>query len=308
MKQSTPPPGATPAAVRGWMLLAMVLWGVNVSAVKALTTSFESLPLAALRMAVACVALSAIVLWRRGGVPALGARQLAAMTGCAFLMVYANQILFAQGLLRSTATNGALIMALSPLVSALMAAMVFRESLTPRRMLGVALGFAGVAAVVLSHPGAGLSRAGIGDLMLALGVVSFAIGGVGVQRLARQIDPLSISWVIYMIGTAMLVLHTLLGPSRLGAAELFPGAWPWALVLFSGIAATAAGNLIWNRAISVIGVARTAVFLYWVPVFGVAFAALLLGEALTWWHLLGFVAVMSGTWLGTRPAATAVAP
>lgn len=290
------------------MLLAMVLWGVNVSAVKALTTSFESLPLAALRMAVACVALSAIVLWRRGGVPALGARQLAAMTGCAFLMVYANQILFAQGLLRSTATNGALIMALSPLVSALMAAMVFRESLTPRRMLGVALGFAGVAAVVLSHPGAGLSRAGIGDLMLALGVVSFAIGGVGVQRLARQIDPLSISWVIYMIGTAMLVLHTLLGPSRLGAAELFPGAWPWALVLFSGIAATAAGNLIWNRAISVIGVARTAVFLYWVPVFGVAFAALLLGEALTWWHLLGFVAVMSGTWLGTRPAATAVAP
>lgn len=290
------------------MLLAMVLWGVNVSAVKALTTSFESLPLASLRMAVACVALSAIVLWRRGGVPALGARQLAAMTGCAFLMVYANQILFAQGLLRSTATNGALIMALSPLVSALMAALVFRESLTPRRMLGVALGFAGVAAVVLSHPGAGLSRAGIGDLMLALGVVSFAIGGVGVQRLARQIDPLSISWVIYMIGTAMLVLHTLLGPSRLGAAELFPGAWPWALVLFSGIAATAAGNLIWNRAISVIGVARTAVFLYWVPVFGVAFAALLLGEALTWWHLLGFVAVMSGTWLGTRPAATAVAP
>ncbi|WP_454907790.1 DMT family transporter [Variovorax gossypii] len=304
MKQSTPPPGATPAAVQGWMLLAMVLWGVNVSAVKALTTSFESLPLAALRMVVACVALSAIVLWRRGGVPALGARQLGAMTGCAFLMVYANQILFAQGLLRSTATNGALIMALSPLVSALMAALVFRERFTPRRMLGVALGFAGVAAVVLSHPGVGLSRAGIGDLMLALAVVSFAVGGVGVQQLARQIDPLSISWVIYMIGTAMLVVHTLLGPSRLGTAELFPGAWPWALVLFSGIAATAAGNLIWNRAISVIGVARTAVFLYWVPVFGVAFAALLLGEALTWWHLLGFAAVMSGTWLGTRPATT----
>ena len=290
------------------MLLAMVLWGVNVSAVKALTTSFESLPLASLRMVVACLALSAIVLWRRGGVPALGARQLAAMTGCAFLMVYANQILFAQGLLRSTATNGALIMALSPLVSALMAALVFRERFTPRRMLGVALGFAGVAAVVLSHPGAGLSRAGIGDLMLALAVVSFAVGGVGVQRLARQIDPLSISWVIYMIGTAMLVLHTLLGPSRLGTAELFPGAWPWALVLFSGIAATAAGNLIWNRAISVIGVARTAVFLYWVPVCGVACAALLLGEVLTWWHLFGFVAVMSGTWLGTRPAATTTAP
>jgi drug/metabolite transporter (DMT)-like permease len=303
MKQSTPPPGATPAAVQGWMLLAMLVWGVNVSVVKALTTSFETLPLSALRMGVACCALSAIVLWRRGGVPRLTARQLAVMAGCAFLMVYGNQILFAQGLLRSTATNGALIMALSPLVSALMAALVFGERFTPRRMVGVALGFAGVAAVVLSHPGAGLSSAGIGDLMLALSVVSFAVGGVGVQRLARQIDPLSISWVIYLIGTLMLVVHTVLGPSRLGTAQLFPGAWPWALVLFSGIAATAAGNLIWNRAISVIGVARTAVFLYWVPVFGVLFAALLLGEVLTWWHLFGFAAVMTGTWLGTRPVA-----
>lgn len=290
------------------MLLAMLLWGVNVSAVKALTTSFESLPLATLRMAVACVALTAIVLWRRGGLPALGARQLAGMTGCAFLMVYANQILFAQGLLRSTATNGALIMALSPLVSGFTAALVFRERFTPRRMLGVALGFAGVAAVVLSHPGAGLSRAGIGDLMLALAVVSFAVGGAGVQRLARQIDPLSISWVIYMIGTGMLVVHTVLGSSPLGTAQLFPGVWPWVLVLFSGVAATAAGNLIWNRAISIIGVARTAVFLYWVPVFGVAFAALLLGEVLTWWHLLGFAAVMTGTYLGTRPATAVAAP
>jgi drug/metabolite transporter (DMT)-like permease len=301
VNRRSPSSGATPAAVQGWMLLAMVLWGVNVSAVKALTASFEPLTLAALRMAVACLALSAIVLWRRGGLPALGARQFAALTGCAFLMVYANQILFAQGLQRSTATNGALIMALSPLVSALMAALVFGERFTPRRMLGVVLGFAGVVAVVLSHPGAGLSSAGIGDLMLALSVASFAVGGVGVQRLARQVDPLSISWFIYVIGTLMLVVHAVLGPSRLGTAQLFPGAWPWALVLFSGIAATAAGNLIWNRAISVIGVARTAVFLYWVPVFGVGFAALLLGETLTWWHLFGFAAVMTGTWLGTRP-------
>ncbi len=303
MIHPAPTHGATPASVQGWMLLAMLVWGVNVSVVKALTASFETLPLSALRMGVACCALSAIVLWRRGGVPRLTARQLAVMAGCAFLMVYGNQILFAQGLLRSTATNGALIMALSPLVSALMAALVFGERFTPRRMVGVALGFAGVAAVVLSHPGAGLSSAGIGDLMLALSVVSFAVGGVGVQRLARQIDPLSISWVIYLIGTLMLVVHTVLGPSRLGTAQLFPGAWPWALVLFSGIAATAAGNLIWNRAISVIGVARTAVFLYWVPVFGVLFAALLLGEVLTWWHLFGFAAVMTGTWLGTRPVA-----
>ena len=61
-------------------------------------------------------------------------------------------------------------------------------------------------------------------------------------------------------------------------------------------------RLIWNRAIASIGVARTAVFLYWVPVFGVLFAAMLLDERLTTWHLVGFAAVMGGTFLGTRPS------
>jgi drug/metabolite transporter (DMT)-like permease len=64
--------------------------------------------------------------------------------------------------------------------------------------------------------------------------------------------------------------------------------------------ATALSNLLWNQAIATIGVARTAVFLYWVPVFGVLFAAILLDERLTVWHLAGFVAVMAGTYLGTR--------
>ena len=287
-------------AVQGVLIGAMAVWGLNVTAVKLLTESFEPTVIAALRMVVACAALTAIMLWKRCGMPVLTWRQFIAMIVCAALMVYVNQILFAEGLQRSTATNCALIMALSPLASTLLAAVAFHERLTMQRMCGVALGFSGVAAVVLSHPGAGMSSAGAGDLMLFAAVVSFAAGGVIIQKLSRQLHPLSISWTIYLIGTVLLVGHTVIGPTALNAAMLFPGWRAWSLVLFSGIVATAVGNLIWNRAIATIGVARTAVFLYWVPVFGVAFAALLLGEALTLWHLAGFVAVIAGTYLGTR--------
>ena len=291
------------AVIQMTLIGAMAVWGLNVTIVKLLTATFDPLPLATVRMIVACVALGAIVAWRRCAMPAFNRRQLAAVVGCAVLMVYANQILFAEGLLRSTATNGSLIMALSPLVSSLLAALVFRESLTAHRIVGVVLGFGGVAAVVLSHPGAKMSTAGVGDLMLVASVVSFAAGGVLIQRLARQFHPLSISWAIYLIGTALLVVHTALAPSPTPNRTWFPGLWPWALVLVSGVAATAIGNLVWNRAIATIGVARTSVFLYWVPIFGVVFAALLLGDHLTWWHLVGFIAVMTGTWLGTRKSA-----
>jgi drug/metabolite transporter (DMT)-like permease len=287
--------------VQAALVSAMAIWGLNLTAVKVLTRSFDPTVLATVRMAVACLALTAFVVIRRCRIRRPGGRQMMAIAACGFLMVYLNQIVFAEGLTRSTATNAALIMALSPLASSLIAAVAFGERITVQRLAGVLLGFAGVGAVVLSHPGAGLSSAGTGDLLLVAGVVSFALGGALVQRLSREIHPLTISWAIYLVGTALLVTQVAVDGDKLTAAALFPGWWPWVLVLFSGVMATAVSNLVWNGAIARIGVARTAVFLYWVPVFGVAFAALFLGEALTVWHLVGFVAVMGGTWLGTRP-------
>lgn len=293
--------GRQAAAVQMTLVASMAIWGLNVTVVKQLTHSFDTSMLAALRMVVALAVLSALVLWKRCALRGMSWKQVRTLLVAGVLMVYLNQLLFAEGLQRSTATHGALIMALSPLVSALLAALMFGEALSLQRLAGVALGFGGVAAVVLSHPGAGLSSAGMGDLMLVAGVVSFAAGGALVQRLARGLHPLTISWAIYLIGTAMLVVQAAVAHPAPAWEVLFPGWWPWALILFSGVMATALSNLLWNRAIATIGVARTAVFLYWVPVFGVFFAALLLDERLTAWHLAGFVAVMAGTFLGTRP-------
>lgn len=295
--------GRQALAVQMTLIAAMAIWGLNVAVVKQLTHTFDTSMLAALRMVVALAVLSGLLLWKRCVVAGMSWKQLRTLLVAGVLMVYLNQLLFAEGLQRSTATNGALIMALSPLVSAVLAAVMFRESLSLQRLLGVALGFGGVAAVVLSHPGAGLSHASTGDLMLVAGVVSFAAGGALVQRLARCMHPLTISWAIYLVGTSMLVVQVVFGSPALNLDVLFPGWWPWALILFSGVMATALSNLLWNRAIATIGVARTAVFLYWVPVFGVLFAAVLLDERLTAWHLAGFAAVMAGTFLGTRQPA-----
>ncbi len=283
-----------------WVLIGvMAVWGLNFPIVKVLTESFDPVSLATVRMLIAAATLTAILWWRKGAVPRFRPRQLAALAVCAALMVYGNQLLLAEGLLRSTATNGSLIQALSPLASSLMAALVFREPLTRARLAGVALGLAGVSAVVLSHPGAKLSSGGIGDVMLVLSVVGFSVGGIIVQRLAPNLDPLDLSCAIYLIGALMLVLQA--GFGRSAATVMIPSTlWPWVLVLFSGAVASGIGNLLWNRAIFAIGAARTALFLYWVPIFGVGFAAVLLHEALTLWHLVGFIAVMAGTWLGTR--------
>jgi drug/metabolite transporter (DMT)-like permease len=73
-----------------------------------------------------------------------------------------------------------------------------------------------------------------------------------------------------------------------------------ALLVASGFLATALGGLVWNRAVVRLGVSHVSLYVYWVPIFGVTFSMLLLGEPVTAWHLLGLSMVLGGTWLGTR--------
>jgi len=293
---------AAPAspALRALLLGTMAAWGANLAVVKLLLESMEPMLVSVLRMAVAAVAVAAVVAWRRMAWPPLSRRQWLALAGCAFLMVYLNQIFFVHGVAGTNAANAALIIALNPLVSSLLAVLLLGDRLSPQRIVGVALGFGGVAAVVLHRPGMALGGAGLGDLLVLCSVTTWVLGGVMVQRLARGIDPLFISAVLNVIGTVLLLVHVLLRPSALVYDASRINGMTVVLLGVSGLLATALGGIVWNRALMVLGVARTALYSYWVPIFGVLFAVLLLGEPLTVWHGVGLAAVLAGTWLGTR--------
>ncbi|MDS1140013.1 DMT family transporter [Pusillimonas sp. SM2304] len=284
----------------------MAIWGLNISAIKVLTAHFDPMVVAALRMALAAVVINLTLFWLKppiilGKVPI---EQWLRFVLCSVLMIYANQILFTGGMVSASATNSSLIMALSPLVASIMAAVIFRETLTRKRLLGIALGFGGVFAVVFSGAGASLSSATWGDAQIFAAMFSFVAGGVFIQSLARQFHALVISSFIYTFGAVLLCIHAVLDDSVDLSAQalLAAGFWPWALLILTGIVATALCNMLWNHAIAELGVARTSVFQYWIPVFGVAFAMLWLGEAFTWWHVVGLVGILLGTYLGTRRA------
>ncbi len=288
-----------PGADRALLLATMAVWGLNITAVKLVLERQAPMPVAAVRMIIAAVFLSfALRAWMRRPWPRLARRQWLWLAGCGALMIYANQILFTEGVLRTTAVNAALILALNPLVAALLAAVALRERPSAQRLVGVALGFGGVAAVVLHRPGAALGAPGPGDLLMLASVVTWIGGGAMVQRVGARIDSATISWVVYSVGATLLVLHLAIVPSPLHWAALTLR--DVALLLFSGLLSTGVGALVWNRALVTLGVARTALYAYWVPIFGVLFAVLVLGEPVTVWHGVGLAGVLGGTWLGTR--------
>lgn len=290
--------------LRTILFATTAVWGLNLTVVKLLTAHVDTLMLATLRTALATLALSCIVWFRPTGMSRLRRDHWIRIAVCAVFMVYGNQIFFVSGMQLSSATNAALVVALSPMAALVVASIVLGERLRRASVTGVLIGFAGVAAVILARSGADLSTSGVGDLLVLLSVASFALGGAVVQRLAQDLEPMSLSWAIHLLGSILLLVHMLVTQAgSLGAIATLTMT-TWGLLLFSGAVATGLGSLVWNMSISAIGVGRTTSALYWVPIFGVGFAVVALGESLSIWHPIGLVAVLTGTWITSRSSSS----
>ncbi len=282
------------------LFLTMMVWGLNLTAVKLLTQALPVTLVALLRMAVAAAVLWVLLRWRQRVRQPWSGSEWAAGLAVAGLMVYAQQMLFAAGLQHTSATNAALVVSLGPFVSLLAEWLVFRKALALRQVAGVALALAGVATVILSRPGAQWTQGAAGDLLVFGSILTFAAGGVTLQKMVRQRSMLSISAFIHTAGAAMLLVHAVaVVPDAPAQVRALP-AWGWGLVLFSGVFATALGAVAWARGIQALGVGRTASYLSWVPVFGVAFGAIFLREPLSPWHFVGGAGVLLGSALVVR--------
>jgi drug/metabolite transporter (DMT)-like permease len=286
------------------LMFVMATWGLNIVSIKYLTQHMDIRVLAALRIAVAFVAVTLIVKARRGRIPRLGRVELAWVALAGFLVVYAHQTALVYGLQFSSAANGTLLMATSPLLSALLAALFYRERLTWLRIAGALLGLAGVAMVVVGS-GAQIGLTGWGDAIVFLAVAVFVFGGLVIQRISRTLDPLAMLWYMYLAGGLMLMAHAAMTPSSYDADNWSMTWWPWLVLLFSAVIASGVSNILWNAGIARLGISRAALFVNWLPIFGLLFAALFLDEHVTLVHVAGLACILSGTWLGLRRGAPA---
>lgn len=286
------------------LMFVMATWGLNIVSIKYLTQHMDIRALAASRIAVAFVAVTLIVKARRGRIPRLGRVELAWVALAGFLVVYAHQTALVYGLQFSSAANGTLLMATSPLLSALLAALFYRERLTWLRIAGALLGLAGVVMVVVGS-GAQIGLTGWGDAIVFLAVAVFVFGGLVIQRISRTLDPLAMLWYMYLAGGLMLMAHAAMTPSSYDADNWSMTWWPWLVLLFSAVIASGVSNILWNAGIARLGISRAALFVNWLPIFGLLFAALFLDEHVTLVHVAGLACILSGTWLGLRRGAPA---
>lgn len=256
-------------------LFCIVAWGLSYAAIRVTVREIPPLTLACLRHLGAAALLWPIVRWRPGRrTIASGDRWRVlgmALSGVTLYFACENY-----GLALTTASHGALIIAVIPLCTELVIARRRRRLPGSLTWLGTSLALAGVTLLV----GLGTGEAELsGDLLMFGAVASWVVYTFLVESMGQRYPRLLLTCAIMLYGG--LTLLPGMAWELLRSPLTAPSPAAWSGLVFLTVICSALGYLFWNSAIPALGPSATNNLLYLLPLVGVLGGVFLLGEPLS---------------------------
>jgi drug/metabolite transporter (DMT)-like permease len=273
---------------------AIVLWGVSFVATKAALREVSPVTLIFTRFALGVAVLVLVLKLRRESlIPPRDSWLMLAIMG--FVGIFLHQMVQAHGLTLTTAVRTGWLIGVTPIWSALLAAVFLGEAFGPRKILGLFIGLFGAL------------------LVITRGELSAGTLGLPSTRGDLLVLASTWTWATYTI----LGRDTLkrLGSARATAAAMFAG---WAMmipffvatsgwheyrdvssdsivaILFLGIGCSGLGYWFWYAALERIDASQVAAFLYLEPLVTLFSAVALLGETVALSTIVGGLLVLAG--------------
>ncbi len=279
---------------RGWLLfLAMgVIWGMPYLFIKIAVEHLSPAPVVFLRTAVAALLLTPIAAARGELRPLLAKwRPLLAFAAIEMAIPW---LFLANAERHISSSLAGLLLATVPLVGAVLGWVTKSDRIDWRRGLGLLVGLSGVAALV----GLDLGVDDIGALLqMAVVAVSYAVGPFILARYLANEPGLGV--------IAASLVFTGIVYAVPGVAQL-PGQWPPAeaivSVVFLAVVCTAVAFVLFFALIDEVGPTKSTVITYVNPAVAIALGVIFLDEPLTAGIVVGFVLVLAGSAIATRPS------
>jgi drug/metabolite transporter (DMT)-like permease len=274
-------------------LIAMsALWGASFPLLRIASPALGPWVVAATRCTLAAIVLSLLMSTLRDRWPPRSAWPQLTLVG--LLSVVIPFVLFNWAALIIPSGYSAVLNATAPLFGVMAAALAGEEKLTRVRLLGCAVGFAGVALLVQLGPVAVTPTVILAALACVAASASYGFGAIQMKRATMAYSPLPSSAIVHITGALILIVP---GGIAAPAAVLTPGAVAAVTVLGT----LTSGFMYWisMRLMREIPASATTSAAFMIPLFGVTWGGLFLGEPVTASMLPGCILVLSATALIT---------
>lgn len=198
------------------------------------------------------------------------------------------------GLQTTSAINGALIMATSPVTTALIASIIDKHQVTWSQRVGMLISLIGVVLVISNGDITNIIKLQFsdGDLIILLGNLAWAIYTVGCRKFIANSTPLQTTSFTMLFGSIGILFFSIYQGNLLKEIENISLS-NHMILIYLAIAGAVLAYLFWNVGIKELGAATTSVFFNLVPVFTMLLA-LITGLIPNVLQLVGAVLVIGG--------------
>ncbi|HVP23226.1 MAG TPA: DMT family transporter [Conexivisphaerales archaeon] len=215
-------------------------------------------------------------IWALGTVYAVG-----------FLIQYVGQDM-------TSAADATLLANLAPALTPVVAYVMVRETLPKLKAMGAVIGFLGL--VFIGAPKVQLSSF-VGDLLLFCTSLSYAFLIVTLKKLKINSVASSLAIVVTIM---VYLLPTALVPGGIGPSTLALPPLAWLAVLYMGIPCGTAAIALYFRGLAILPPTEAATLLLVQLLVGLGLAALLLGESLSSYEVVGAVLILAAVAISSK--------
>ena len=264
------------------------IWGASFILMRVSAPEFGAMPTAFVRCAIAAMTLSLLAMGLRK--PMLRGVQLRWAMCIGVLNSAVPFALFGYALQILPAGYGSVLNATVPFWGLAIGALFFGEAIAPQKLMALGVAIVGLSMVL------GLGTLPItATVLLAAGALIaatllYAISGTISQRKLKGVDSFGQAWAA-MLGASLVLIPL--------AAIYWPNAMPsagaWAAVISLGLMCSAVAYLLFFWLIVNMGLLWGMSVTLLIPVFGILWGVLFLGETMTWASGLGAVITLCAT-------------
>jgi drug/metabolite transporter (DMT)-like permease len=285
------------------LIILSLIWGTSFILIKQGLKAFDPEVVGALRVSAAALFLLPVALTRLRDLTHHHYRRLF-LSGLMGILIPSFLFAFAQTRLESAVTG--IGNSLTPIFTLIIGAMFFGQQFRRSSLLGILIGLAGTALLILSRSGGSISGINAYSLLIIVACVFYAMNVNFIKYRIADLPSMTITSVsILLIGPFALVY--LFGATNFVAAmEATPGAWKaFGFVVFLGLMSTAVATIVFNRLVKISTPLFVTSVTYLIPLVAVMWGVLD-GEKLMLNHYLGMVAIIGGVYLTNMRRAPAL--
>jgi drug/metabolite transporter (DMT)-like permease len=281
-----------PLTVYAVAIGVIVLWGGTPIANKVAVAAIDPATAGLLRSGIAGVIAAILAFALRLPWPRERRRQwLLAFSGLANFAAW--PLLLSVGLAFTTANHAALIIAMIPLFTGLIASALDRTWPPAAWWIGMSIAAVGTVVLIAVRGGGVESGSVSGDLIILAGVIACAGGYVA----AGKLSPVLGTWAttFWGLGTASVVLVPAVALLWHRTDWAAVSSLDWLAIAYLALISSLIGYIGWFWALGRGGITRISAWQLAQPVLSLLFAVLLLGEVITWQALVAGAAIIAGT-------------